>query len=71
VARRVAAGEKVIGKKIGATSKPVQDFLGVYQPDFGILLSGMVYTEGPTPSTSAGSSSPRPRPSWPSCSRRT
>ena len=48
VARRVAAGEKVIGKKIGATSKPVQDFLGVYQPDFGILLSGMVYTEGDT-----------------------
>ena len=48
VARRVAAGEKVIGKKIGATSKPVQDFLGVYQPDFGILLSGMVYSEGDT-----------------------
>jgi 2-oxopent-4-enoate/cis-2-oxohex-4-enoate hydratase len=50
VARRVAAGEKVIGKKIGATSKPVQDFLGVYQPDFGMLLSGMVYRKA-TPST--------------------
>jgi len=48
VARRVAAGEKIIGKKIGATSKPVQDFLGVYQPDFGMLLSGMVYHEGDT-----------------------
>ncbi len=48
VARRVAAGERVVGKKIGATSKPVQDFLGVYQPDFGILLSGMVYSEGDT-----------------------
>lgn len=48
VARRVAAGEKIIGKKIGATSKPVQDFLGVYQPDFGMLLSGMVYQEGDT-----------------------
>ena len=46
VARRVEAGERVVGKKIGATSKPVQDFLGVYQPDFGILLSGMVYQEG-------------------------
>ncbi len=45
VARRVAAGERVVGKKIGATSKPVQDFLGVFQPDFGILLSGMVFTE--------------------------
>ena len=48
VARRVAAGETVIGKKIGATSKPVQDFLGVYQPDFGMLTSGMVYQEGDT-----------------------
>lgn len=48
VARREAAGERVVGKKIGATSKPVQDFLGVYQPDFGILLSGMVFTEGDT-----------------------
>lgn len=46
VARRVAAGETIIGKKIGATSKPVQDFLGVYQPDFGMLTSGMVFQEG-------------------------
>jgi 2-oxopent-4-enoate/cis-2-oxohex-4-enoate hydratase len=35
VARRLAAGETIVGKKIGATSKPVQDLLGVYQPDFG------------------------------------
>lgn len=48
VARRIAAGETVVGKKIGATSRPVQEFLGVYQPDFGILLSGMVYAEGDT-----------------------
>ena len=48
VARRVASGERIIGKKIGATSKPVQDFLGVYQPDFGMLTSGMVYQEGDT-----------------------
>ncbi|MDH4564390.1 2-oxopent-4-enoate hydratase [Pseudomonas taiwanensis] len=46
VARRLAAGETVVGKKIGVTSKPVQDFLGVFQPDFGILTSGMVYQEG-------------------------
>ncbi len=48
VARRVQAGESIVGKKIGATSKPVQDFLGVYQPDFGMLTSGMVYQEGDT-----------------------
>lgn len=46
VARRVAAGETIVGKKIGATSKAVQDMLGVYQPDFGMLTSGMVYQEG-------------------------
>ena len=48
VARRLAAGETIVGKKSGATSRPVQEMLGVYQPDFGILLSGMVYQEGDT-----------------------
>ena len=46
VERRVQAGEKIVGKKIGVSSKPVQDFLGVFQPDFGQLTSGMVYQEG-------------------------
>jgi hypothetical protein len=45
-ARRLAAGETVIGKKIGVTSKAVMDMLGVYQPDFGQLTDGMVYNEG-------------------------
>ncbi|MCL6692752.1 2-oxopent-4-enoate hydratase [Pseudomonas sp. R3.Fl] len=48
VARRLAAGERIVGKKIGATSKPVQEFLGVYQPDFGMLTSGMVHRDGDT-----------------------
>lgn len=48
VARRVDAGETVVGKKIGVTSTPVQEALGVYQPDFGILLSGMVHEDGAT-----------------------
>ena len=48
VAHRLAAGETIVGKKIGATSKPVQDFLGVYQPDFGMLTSGMVFADGDT-----------------------
>lgn len=46
VALRLAAGETIVGKKIGATSRPVQEMLGVYQPDFGMLMSGMVYQEG-------------------------
>lgn len=45
-ARRLAAGETVVGKKIGVTSKAVMNMLGVYQPDFGLLTDGMVYNEG-------------------------
>ncbi len=45
VNRRLQAGETIVGKKIGVTSKPIQDFLGVYEPDFGQLTSGMICTE--------------------------
>ncbi len=38
-------GEKIIGKKIGVTSKPVQDMLGVFQPDFGFLTDRMEYPD--------------------------
>jgi 2-oxopent-4-enoate/cis-2-oxohex-4-enoate hydratase len=44
--RRRKDGEKVIGKKIGVTSKPVQDMLGVHQPDFGFLLDAMRVPDG-------------------------
>jgi 2-oxopent-4-enoate/cis-2-oxohex-4-enoate hydratase len=44
--RRIADGEKVIGKKIGVTSKPVQDMHGVHQPDFGFLTDRMHYANG-------------------------
>ncbi|WDD92173.1 2-oxopent-4-enoate hydratase [Burkholderia sp. FERM BP-3421] len=46
VERRVAQGETVVGKKIGATSRAVQDLLDVRQPDFGVLLSGMHHAAG-------------------------
>ncbi|MEQ9396547.1 fumarylacetoacetate hydrolase family protein [Haliea sp.] len=39
-------GERVVGKKIGVTSKPVQDMLGVFQPDFGFLTNAMDYPDG-------------------------
>jgi 2-oxopent-4-enoate/cis-2-oxohex-4-enoate hydratase len=44
--RREADGEKVIGKKIGVTSKPVQDMLDVHQPDFGFLTDAMQFQDG-------------------------
>lgn len=45
LARRQAGGETVVGKKIGVTSKAVQDMLGVHQPDFGFLTDWM-FVEG-------------------------
>lgn len=46
MARRLAAGERVVGKKIGVTSAAVMNMLGVFQPDFGWLTDAMVYNEG-------------------------
>lgn len=47
IGHRLAAGQKIVGKKVGATSKAVQAILGgVPQPDFGLLLDGMVYNDG-------------------------
>ncbi|OAN66671.1 fumarylacetoacetate hydrolase family protein [Sphingomonas sp. TDK1] len=45
LARRLADGERVVGKKIGVTSKAVQDMLGVHQPDFGFLTDRMLVGE--------------------------
>jgi len=43
---RLDAGERIIGKKIGVTSKAVQNMLNVHQPDFGYLTDAMVYNSG-------------------------
>jgi 2-oxopent-4-enoate/cis-2-oxohex-4-enoate hydratase len=39
-------GERIVGKKIGVTSRPVQEMLGVFQPDFGFLTDRMEYPDG-------------------------
>jgi 2-oxopent-4-enoate/cis-2-oxohex-4-enoate hydratase len=46
LARRLADGERVIGKKIGVTSKPVQRMLDVHTPDFGYLTDRMLFADG-------------------------
>lgn len=52
IQRRLDAGETIIGKKIGVTSKVVMDMLKVSQPDFGMMTSGMVFNEGESIDTS-------------------
>jgi 2-oxopent-4-enoate/cis-2-oxohex-4-enoate hydratase len=44
--RRIEAGERIIGKKIGVTSQAVQNMLNVHQPDFGYLTDKMAYSQG-------------------------
>lgn len=44
--RRQEDGEQVVGKKIGVTSKVVQEMLGVHQPDFGFLTDAMTFANG-------------------------
>jgi 2-oxopent-4-enoate/cis-2-oxohex-4-enoate hydratase len=44
--RRVEAGERIVGKKIGVTSQAVMNMLNVHQPDFGYLTDKMVYNQG-------------------------
>ena len=46
VATRLAGGRKVIGKKIGLTSRSMQKLLGVNEPDYGHLFDDMLLMEG-------------------------
>lgn len=46
LAPRITEGVRVVGKKIGATSEPVQKAVGIDQPDFGLLLEDCAYVSG-------------------------
>lgn len=42
---RESAGRKVVGAKIGLTSKAMQTMFDVYEPDYGYILDDMVVSE--------------------------
>lgn len=44
--RKVEAGQRIVGKKIGLTSLAMQKLLGVDEPDYGHLLDSMVVENG-------------------------
>jgi len=43
---RLANGHHIVGKKIGLTSKAMQNALGVFEPDYGYIADYMVGYEG-------------------------
>src|SRR5262249_31778645 len=45
VRRRLAAGARVGGRKVGLTSRAMQELMGVDEPDFGVLLGDMFVEE--------------------------
>lgn len=46
VRRRLAAGERVVGHKVGLTAKVMQQMFGVDQPDYGHLTDRMLVPDG-------------------------
>lgn len=42
----LADGGSVVGYKLGLTSRPMQELMGVDEPDYGPVLSSMVFDDG-------------------------
>lgn len=46
VAKKIAAGRKLVGHKIGLTSRAMQVSSNITEPDYGALLDDMLFDEG-------------------------
>lgn len=46
IAMKLARGRKILGRKIGLTSKAMQDSVGIREPDYGVLLDDMFFDNG-------------------------
>ena len=64
IQQKLATGRKVIGWKIGLTSRAMQQALKIDIPDSGVLLDDMAFENGAT-IPPAASSSPGSRPKSP------
>src|SRR4051812_8625335 len=46
--RRVADGDRIVGHKIGLTSRAMQAATGISEPDYGVIFDDMVFQNGAT-----------------------
>jgi 2-keto-4-pentenoate hydratase len=46
IRQKVENGAVIVGKKIGLTSKAMQEMLNVNEPDYGHILNDMIYKDG-------------------------
>lgn len=46
VGKKIADGRRVVGYKIGYTSRAMQKALNINEPDYGVLLDDMVFPDG-------------------------
>lgn len=46
--RRIAQGHRVVGRKIGLTSKAMQEATGITEPDYGVIFEDQVLPSGST-----------------------
>ncbi|MBP3222417.1 MAG: 2-oxo-hepta-3-ene-1,7-dioic acid hydratase [Actinomycetaceae bacterium] len=44
--RELAAGRRLVGRKIGLTSKAMQQATGITEPDYGVMFDDTVYENG-------------------------